>query len=81
MPLVSSDGRIIRLETEGTGTDLLLEGIIYDKQGLSYAIVNGAVVKVGEEIAGYRVLKIEEERVIFIKEGEMRAVEIKKEEE
>jgi hypothetical protein len=80
-PLVTSDGRIIKLQTEDTGTGLLVEGIIYDSRGLSYTIVNGSVVKVGDLVAGYQVLKIEKDKVIFIKEGQTREVQIKKEEE
>jgi len=69
MPLVTSDGRILKLDTEETKGPLSLEGIIYDEKGLSYAIVNGIVVKLGDVIEGNQVLKIEKGKVIFIKEG------------
>ncbi|MBU3959116.1 MAG: hypothetical protein KKE91_04595, partial [Candidatus Omnitrophica bacterium] len=58
--LVTSDGRLLKLEQETT-EGLLLEGIIYDKGGLSYAIVNGAVVKIGDQVNEYQLLKIEED--------------------
>jgi len=81
MPLVTSDGRLIKLETEqGSSSGLALEGIIYDKAGQSYAVVNGSVVKVGDNVGDYQVLKIEKSKVIFIKGGETKEVEIKKEE-
>ncbi|MCX5701950.1 MAG: hypothetical protein NTW64_03080 [Candidatus Omnitrophica bacterium] len=81
--LVTNDGRLLKLEQEETQTEpgLLLEGIIYDKNGLSYAIVNGSVVKIGDAVGSYQVLKIEPNKVIFIKEGETREIELKKEEE
>ena len=79
--LVTPDGRLLKLEQQEGSAGLLVEGIIYDKNGLSYAIVNGEVVKIGDKINDYQVLKIEENKVIFIKEGETQEVELKKEEE
>ena len=81
IPLVTPDGRLIsNLEKKEGAVGLSLEGIIYDKGGLSYAIVNGVVVKISDKVGDYQVLKIEEKRVIFIKEGEPLEVELKKEE-
>jgi len=80
IPLVTSDGRLLKLEQEEGVTGLLLEGIIYDKNGLSYAIVNGSVVKTGDFVGDYQVLKILEKKVIFIKEGELLEVKLKEEE-
>jgi len=80
IPLLTADGRLLKLEQEGPVGSLLLEGIIYDQHGLSYAIVNGEVVKVGDAIGDYQVLKVEKNRVIFIKEGETTEIELKEEE-
>ncbi|MCK9604070.1 MAG: general secretion pathway protein GspB [Candidatus Omnitrophica bacterium] len=81
IPLVTPDGRFLKLDKEEqTQGGLMIEGIIYDKQGVSYAIVNGEVVKIGDRVADYQVLKIEDQKIIFIKEGEPIEVEIKKEE-
>jgi hypothetical protein len=81
IPWVTSDGRLQILESreKKDASELSLEGIIYDKYGLSYAVVNGEVVKIGDTIDGYQILKIEEKRVIFIREGELKAMEIKEE--
>lgn len=81
IPLVTADGRWIKLEDE-TGQDkaLSLEGIIYDKNGLSYALVNSEAVKIGDKIGDYQVLSIEKNKVIFIKEGKTQEIELKKEE-
>jgi hypothetical protein len=81
IPLVTADGRLLKLEKEEGQVGLLLEGIIYDKHGLSYAIVNGEVVKIGDIISDYRVLKIEKNKVIFIKDGQPVEIELKKGEE
>ncbi len=81
IPLITPEGVYLKLDNEAEGEqELLLEGIIYDKQGLSYAVVNGTVVKVGDSIMGYQVLKIEDNKVIFIKEGQQKEMVLKKEE-
>jgi hypothetical protein len=81
IPLVTSDGRLLKLDREEGVAGLAIEGIIYDKNGVSYAVVNGEVVKVGDKISDYQVLRIKQNKVIFIKEGEPLEVELKKEEE
>jgi len=80
IPIITSDGRFQKLEPEEVTVEsaVKLEGIIYDKYGISYAIVNGLVVKVGDIVDDYQVLKIEEAKVVFIKEGEILEVELKK---
>ncbi len=78
IPLVDKEGRLMRLdkEEEKGKTDLLVDGIIYDKQGVSYALVNGRVAGVGDYAGEYRVLRIENDKVIFLKDGQMREVSI-----
>ena len=80
IPLVTPDGRLLKLEQEEGVVGLLLEGIIYDKNGTSCAIVNSEIVRIGDKVGEFQVLKIEEKRVIFIKDGQIIEVEIKKEE-
>jgi len=78
IPLITPDGRLLKLEQdENAMNSLSLEGIIYDKNGLSYAVVNGEVIKVGDGINNYQVLRIEKNRVIFIKDGQPLEVELK----
>jgi hypothetical protein len=79
IPLVTPDGRLINLDTQPVKDSLNLEGIIYDQQGVSYAIVNGMVVKIGDAIDGYQVLKIESNKIIFIKDGNPFSMELKEE--
>lgn len=82
IPLVTPEGRILKLDYEEEGeTSLLLEGIIYDKNNISYAIVNGRVVKKGDRIADAEVLEIEETKVIFVKNGRKFELGLKKEAE
>jgi hypothetical protein len=83
IPLVTPDGRFQKLEADEESqkkeTELKLNGIIYDKYGISYAIVNDMVVKTGDVVEDYKVLKIEEKKVSFIKEGQITEISIKKE--
>ncbi len=82
IPLVTSDGRLLKLETEtGQTPGLSLEGIVYDQYGMSSALVNGEPVRVGDMAGEYQVLKIEKNRVVFVKDGQTLEVELKKEEE
>lgn len=82
IPLVTSDGRLLKLDKEERGGNegLSIEGVIYDKGGRSFAIVNGSVVGVGDSVDDYQVLKIEENKVVFIKEGKALEVKMEKEE-
>ena len=43
--------------------DLQLTGIVYRSEAESYALVSGYLVRPGDRIAGYRVDKIEKDRV------------------
>ena len=81
IPWVTADGRlqILVSQEKKRAEQLKIEGIIYDGRGLSYAVVNGEVVKVGDLIDGYQVLKIEEDKVIVIKEGQPKEIVIEEE--
>lgn len=45
--------------------DLTVEGVVYDPQHGSVVIVNGAVLKEGEELGGVKILKVESKGVRF----------------
>jgi type II secretory pathway component PulC len=81
IPLVTPDGRLIQLESEKTSSGLSLEGIIYDANGVSYALINGEVTKIGDAVGDYQVLKVEKDKVVLIKDGQPFEIVIKKEEE
>ncbi len=78
IPLLTPEGRLLKLDKqEATAAEgLVIEGIIYDKFGRSFAIVNSNVVGIGDIVADYQVLKIQENRVIFIKDGVTLEVEL-----
>jgi len=80
-PLVTPDGRLVNLDAMKGATVLKIEGIIFGQKPYSYAVVNGLVVKEGDELDDYQVLKIEKEKIIFIKDGKTLEAELKKGEE
>lgn len=79
IPLITPEGRLLKLDREETKSDLLLEGIIYDKHGRSFAIVNSSVVGIGDFVDDYQVLKIEQNKVILIKGGQTTEIGLNKE--
>jgi hypothetical protein len=82
IPLVTPDGRYQKLEadeTKAADETLKLEGIMYDKFGISYAVVNGVVARIGDMVGEYQILKIEEKKVMFMREGLEKIMELKKE--
>jgi hypothetical protein len=81
MPLVTSDGRLVKLEDEvEKDIELSLEGIIFDKNGMSFALVSGEVARVGDFVGAHQVLRIDKDKVIFVKDGQTFQVELTKEE-
>jgi hypothetical protein len=78
IPLVTPEGRLLKLDKEEDTAKqgLALEGIIYDKLGRSFAIVNADVVGIGDMVGDFQVLKIFENKVIFMKNGELLEVEL-----
>lgn len=82
IPLVTPEGRLLKLDKQRDQDQpggLAVEGIIYDKLGRSFAIVNANVIGIGDMIGDYQVLKIIDNKVIFIKDGEPLEVELNKE--
>jgi hypothetical protein len=80
IPLVTPDGRFQKLEADerkAESEDIKLEGILFDKYGISYAIVNGMVSKTGDVVGEFQILKIEEKKVIFMREGQEKTLELK----
>jgi hypothetical protein len=80
--LVTPDGRFQKLEADEAkeaNPQLKLEGIMYDSAGVSYAIVNGLVIEVSDEVDGYQVIKINSNSVIFRKDDQEKEILLKKE--
>lgn len=78
IPLITPDGRLLNLDTVVTETGLVLEGVIFDQQGESFALINGKVFKVGDSVDDYTVLDIDKGRVNLLKAGQLYVLETKK---
>jgi len=78
--LITPDGRLLKLDSVKTGTGLVLEGVIFDQGGDSFALINGKVIKVGDTVGDYTVLGIDKNRVSLFKAGQLYVLETKKEE-
>ena len=81
VPLVTPDGRLLTLQKAPVVKQLILQGITFDQGGLSFCVINGEVVMVGDRIDDYRVIKIDKEKVTLSKEGETLEMELRKEDE
>ncbi|MFH1577870.1 MAG: hypothetical protein ABIC18_02205 [Candidatus Omnitrophota bacterium] len=69
LALVTPDGRLLNFEPVNSEAKIILEGIFYDENGRSYAIINAEVVSVGDYIFGHAVFKIEENKVTLLKDN------------
>ena len=49
--------------------DLVIEGVVYDPQQGSVVIVNGTVLKEGEELAGVKLVKVKVNGAFFLING------------
>ena len=81
VPLINAEGQRIYppgLE-EGTATGvsgLALQGIVSDAQGDGYAIINGKIVREGDEINGMTVDRIRPAAVTILAEGQKHVLEL-----
>ena len=82
VPLVGSGGGGDRgdLFTIEDIKDVFLEGIIWDPQGESLAVINGEIVREGSQFQNIKVLKVEKERVTVLLNEKEYTVTISEEE-
>ena len=77
-PLVSSSGTLITYDSDMTATDMVLEGIVLDAKGNNLAIINGKIVKLGEQMGSYTVEFISNDYVNLVKGQEHLKLKLKK---
>ncbi|MBL8013481.1 MAG: hypothetical protein JNN05_06485 [Candidatus Omnitrophica bacterium] len=77
-PLVSASGTIINYGQDVSVSDMILEGIVSNGEGAYTAIINGAVVEVGDSVGQYSIKSIESQKVILSKENEIFELDLKK---
>ncbi|MDP1853583.1 MAG: hypothetical protein Q8L26_05225 [Candidatus Omnitrophota bacterium] len=76
MPLVTPQGLIRDIKSLGAQEDLVLEGIIYDAQGKSLAIINGQIIKAGDSLGKIKILDIREDKVIILKDDNVSEIKL-----
>ncbi|MBU1007250.1 MAG: general secretion pathway protein GspB [Candidatus Omnitrophica bacterium] len=70
-PLVSEGGGYVSDAYGISGVkDIRLEGIVWDKNNGSVAIINGEIVREGQSVGAIKVLAIDKDAVIFDVDGE-----------
>ena len=86
MPLVNREGLffepVVKKENPHQAeTELYLEGIVYEPQGGSCAVINSEIVKAGDKIGDYQVLEVQRQQVVLVRGGEVLNLELRKEDE
>lgn len=80
MPLVTPQGLIRDIKSQSALHEgLSLEGIIYDAQRPSLAIINDQIVKAGDNIGEVKILDIQEDRVMILKDNEVQEIRLEEE--
>lgn len=80
IPIVTNDGQLINIEDEDKKVCFNLEGIIYDKQGQSMAIINGQILRKNDTILDAKIVEVRKDSVVYVKDGEIFILDVKKEE-
>ena len=69
------------VETIKTREEIHLEGIVFDPNQGSVAIVNGQMIKEGDSVAGLLLVKLEENKAVFKRDGEAFEIVLNKDNE
>lgn len=68
VPLVTKEGIYVgRWQTKDIRETIVLEGIVWDPQGESLAIVNGTIVKEGDNFLNFKIIEIEKGGIKLLK--------------
>lgn len=77
-PLVTEDGKLVQGFDVLTLENFYLEGIVWDAGGDSVVMINGMVLRKGDRIGGFEILKIESNRVTLRAGNERRYLNLEK---
>ncbi len=78
MPLVTSTGEIVKLNSELSQSDLSLEGIMYAPNGKGIAMINGKLLNEGDSLGPFTVMEITQVSVMLTKGGKELQLQLKK---
>ncbi len=79
MALITPTGYLLNLEPTDD-KKINLEGIMYDPNGNSMAIVNGDLVRVGDNVGAAVMIEIEPDKIIVLQDNEKIEIELRREE-
>ncbi|MDD5006066.1 MAG: general secretion pathway protein GspB [Candidatus Omnitrophica bacterium] len=71
IPIVTNDGQLLNVQNDENDIDLNLEGIAYDKNGQSMAIINGEVLRKNDAIGSVKIIEIRKDSVVCTRDGEI----------
>ena len=71
IPIVTNDGQLINIREGDEDSSLVLEGIIYDKDGQSMAMINGQILRKNDSVGDAKIVEIRKDSVVYIKDGEI----------
>ena len=81
VPLLTPEGQRIHPPGEeepvAGRAAVTLQGIVFDPQAESYAVINGRIVREQEEIDGMKILKIEPDGVTVLVDGTPRTIPLR----
>jgi type II secretory pathway component PulC len=81
IPIITNEGQLINIEDdEDKEVQFNLEGIIFDKEGQSIAIINGQILGKNETILDAKIVDVRKDSVVYVKDGEIFVLNLKKEE-
>ncbi len=79
VPLITPGGYLMNVEPQENAA-LRLEGITFDPRGDSIAVINGELLRVGDEVSGAVVTTIEADNVTVIQDNKKVELALRREE-
>ena len=80
IPMVTDDGQLLNIDGKEEDTELNLEGIIYDTEGQSMAIINGEILRKNDSIGNVKIIEVRRDSVVYVKGGEVFTLNAEEEE-
>ena len=77
-PLISASGTIVSYGQDLSVSDMILEGIVSDANGMYTAIINGTIVQAGDMVGLFKIEKIEAKKIFLSKGNETFELNLKK---
>ncbi len=82
IPLVTKEGKVLfGIESGGSISGMVLEGIVWEPRGDSFAILNEIVAREGDVIEGFKVERIERSGIILLRDNQKFIINLTVEEE